>query len=463
MISKVVKVGTFKGTCGISANIGTYRAGELIGTIRINQEKCAACHTCAEVCPSAAIIGVLGEKHKIDENKCIACGQCLLNCPFDAIEQMSFVDNVIEKLKDKKTKCVAIIAPAVRVAIAEEFDAEPGTITVGRLWAALEKAGFLIYENNFAADQTIIEEGAEFVAKVAAHAGLKELTIELWGKKITLDVSKYTYKPLPQFTSCCPGWQRYVEIFYPKLIPHISTAKSPQQMAGATAKTYGAKVWGIKPEEIYTVGIMPCTAKIFEASRPEFNSAGKFLKKDHIRDIDAVLTTRDTAELLKKLNIDLMKMDEEKNRKPELFKNYSGGATIFGTSGGVMEAAVRFAYHLISGDEPSAMSTKWDFEGVRGYTRPVATATIQIPVRKEYQKLFNTNLLNLRVCVVNGIGMNGSHIKPILDEVITGKSPYHFIEVMACPGGCINGGGQPKHQIELSLLDHLFYVLFKNK
>lgn len=439
----VKKVKTFKGDGGL----GTYREGELRGIIRIAKDTCVGCGTCRTVCPAESVVGSAGEKHTIDVDKCIICGQCLVNCPFDAVEQMSFVDKVVENLKDKKAKVVAIIAPAVRVAIGEEFGAEPGTLAVGRLWAALEKAGFIIFDNNFAADMTILEEGTELLAKVAAHSGLKKLPVELWGKKMALDIGEFAHHPLPQFTSCCPAWVRYAEIYYPNILPHMSSAKSPQQMSGASAKTYGAKVWGIKPENIFTVGVMPCTAKIFEASRPEFDSAGKFLKKSGMRDVDAVLTTRDLAEVLKKLNIDPMKMSEEASRKPELFKNYSGGATIFGASGGVMEAAVRFAFHVLSGQEPQAMSPKWDIEGVRGLTKPVVSATIPVPFRPEYEKAFNAKQIEVKVCVVNGIGQDGDHLKPIIQDVIAGKSPYHFIEVMNCPGGCINGGGQPVYPI----------------
>jgi len=440
----VTRVRTFKGDGGVPTDTGTFRAGELRGIIKIDQETCAGCDTCRTVCPSEAIKGYLGEKHSIDVDKCINCGQCLLACPFNAIEQMSFVDDVIEKLNDKKTKVVAIIAPAVRVAIAEEFGLEPGTLTVGRLWSALEKAGFEIYDNNFAADQTIMEEGTELLARIAAHAGLTELPVELWGKKVTIDISEYKDRPLPQFTSCCPAWVRYAEIFYPEVIPHISSCRSPMEMAGATAKTYGANnVWKVNPENIYTVGIMPCTAKIFEASRPEFDAAARFLKINGMRDVDAVLTTRDLAEIFRRLNIDPMKLPE--GRSPKDFEYYTGGATIFGVSGGVMEAALRFAFVVLSGQQPQAMSPQWDFNDVRGGCHPVVTATIPVPLRPEYQKLFNTNQLNLKVCVVNGIGPGGAHLKPVLEDVIAGKSPYHFIEVMACPGGCIDGGGQPKH------------------
>lgn len=455
----VAKVKTFKAEKGIIQDMGTYRKGELRGIIRIDEELCVGCDTCKVVCPSGAIGGNPGERHFIDFDKCIVCGQCLVHCPFNAIMQMSFVDEVLEKLKDKKTKVVAIVAPAVRVAIAEEFGAKPGTLTVGKLWAALKKAGFEIYENNFAADQTIMEEGIELIARTAAQAGLKELPIYLWDKKITLHIEEYRHKPLPQFTSCCPAWIRYAEIFYPKILPNLSTCKSPQQMAGATAKTYGAKyVWKVSPEDIYTVGIMPCTAKIFEAFRPEFNSAGRFLKKE-IRDVDAVLTTRDLAELFRKFGIDVMKFPEE--RIPKDLMWYSGGATIFGTSGGVMEAAIRFAFHVLSGESPKAMDKAWDFENIRGFTNPVVTASINIPLRKEYQKIFNNKEIKIKVCVVNGMGPNGAHLKPVVEEVLKGKSSYAFIEVMCCPGGCLYGGGQPKHESLFSFIPQVFYKLIK--
>lgn len=453
----VRKVKTFKGDGGVTSDTGNYRAGELRGIIKIEQDSCVGCGTCETVCPSGAIKGSLGEKHIIDLEKCMMCGQCLVNCPFEAVSQMSFVDHVIAKLKDKKTKVVAIIAPAVRVAIAEEFGAEPGTLTVGKLWSALQKAGFEIYDNNFAADQTILEEGTELLARIAVQSGLKEFPVELWGKKIVLNVEKFKNHPLPQFTSCCPAWVRYVEVFYPKLIPNLSSCKSPQQMAGATSKTYGAKnVWKVKPESVYTVGVMPCTAKIFEASRPEFNSAGKYLKISGMKDVDAVLTTRDLAELFRKLNINPMKLSEDRN--PKDFMQYSGGATIFGVSGGVMEAAVRFAFHVLSGQSPQAMSPQWDFEGVRGFTKPVVSATIPVPLREEYQKALNTKQLDIKVCVVNGIGPGGAHLKSVINDTLAGKSPYHFIEVMTCPGGCINGGGQPAHSVEISLWEKFLYT-----
>ncbi|AIH04675.1 [Fe-Fe] hydrogenase large subunit C-terminal domain-containing protein [Thermodesulfobacterium commune] len=454
----VSKVRTFKSEKGLSQDAGTYRRGELRGIIRINEEVCVGCDTCRGVCPADAIEGSVGEKHKINLDKCVVCGQCLINCPFDAVEQMSFVEDVLPKLKDKQTKVVAIVAPAVRVAIAEEFGAKPGTLALGRLWVALKKAGFEIYDNNFAADQTILEEGTELLARIAAHAGLKELPVYLWDKKLVLEVEEYKHKPLPQFTSCCPAWVRYVELYYPDLIPYLSTCKSPQQMAGATAKTYGAKdVWKVAVEKVYTVGVMPCTAKIFEAFRPEFNSAGKYHKNESIRDVDAVLTTRDLAEIFRRLNIDFMSLPEE--RDPKNFMWYSGGATIFGVSGGVMEAAIRFAFHVLSGKEPSPTASEWEFHDVRGLTNPVVRATVTIPLRPEYQKVFNDKVIRLKVCVVNGIGHNGAHLKPVVEEVLRGKSPYQFIEVMTCPGGCINGGGQPKQAMSIGFIQKIFYKL----
>jgi len=442
----LMEVKTFRASKPLERPEGTYRKGELKEIVKINEKGCWGCQICHTVCPTNAIEGKFGEAQKINYDKCIYCGQCLINCPYGVIEQMSFVDVVLEKLNDKNTKVVAILAPAVRVAIAEEFGKPPGTLTVGQLWYALKKAGFLIYENNFAADQTILEEGTELLKRIVGNLGFSEFPIYVWDKKFIIKIKKEY--PLPQFTSCCPAWVRYVEIYYPELIPYLSSCKSPQQMAGATAKTFGAKyVWNVEPKNLFTVGIMPCTAKIFEASRPEFNSAGHYWRNPEIRDVDAVLTTRDLATIFKKLGINPLNFP--KKRQPKDFEWYSGAATIFGTSGGVMEAALRFAFHVLSGLEPSAMSPKWDFEEVRGDCFYRRTAAIKIPLRKEYKSLFNMKEIELKVCVVNGIGPNGGHIKDILTQVKENKSPYHFIEVMACPGGCLNGGGQPKHVLVL--------------
>ncbi len=411
--------------------------------------------------------GEIGVRHSIDYDMCINCGQCLINCPFGAIEQMSFLEDVMEKLNGGWT-VVAIVAPAVRVAIAEEFGKPPGTLTVARLHAALKKAGFKVYENNFAADQTIMEEGTELIGRVAYwELGLKEIEFEItdsypgsWRKKVRLELKEFENRPLPQFTSCCPAWVRYAELYYPEILPHISSCKSPQQMAGPTAKTYGAlKVWKVSPEKVYTVGVMPCTAKIYEASRPEFNSAWRWLREKGLipesvppfRDVDAVLTTRDLAELFRRKGINPLEFSENEN--PEDFEWYSGGGTIFGTSGGVMEAAMRFAWSVLSGQEPPATSEEWDFVKVRGYTYPRVHASVTIPLKKELRKETGIDEVTLNVCVVNGIGFGGMHIRPVIEEVLAGTSRYHFIEVMTCPGGCLNGGGQPVEPMGTSWID----------
>ncbi|RKQ88450.1 [Fe-Fe] hydrogenase large subunit C-terminal domain-containing protein [Brockia lithotrophica] len=459
-----MKVRTFPASEPLKQATGTYRKGELRGIIHINPDRCVGCDTCRKVCPADAISGEIGVTHKIDVDRCINCGQCLTNCPFGAIEQMSQLELVEKKLKDGKTTVVGIPAPAVRVAIAEEFGQPPGTLTVGQLHAALKKAGFKIYDNNYAADQTILEEGTELVGRILYNIfGLKKVTLKLWGKEFTLNLEELKPGPLPQFTSCCPAWVRFAELYYPDILPHLSSARSPLLMAGPTAKTYGAlKVWKVDPRDVFTVGIMPCTAKIFEASRPEFTAAQHYLEEKGIiphgtemRDVDAVITTRELAQLFRDFGIDLLSMPKDSEDKPQEFEQYSGGATIFGVSGGVMEAAVRFAFAVLSGQEPSAVDKTWDFEAVRGYTNAVAAATIRVPLAPEFQKALGADHFDLKVATVNGIGTHASHLKPILREVAEGKSEFHFIEVMTCPGGCINGGGQPVNPMGTSWIDPL--------
>lgn len=419
---------------------GTYRKGELRGIIRINQDECVGCDTCSSFCPTDAIEGVLGVSHKIDQNACVACGQCLINCPFGVIEQMSFVDEVMQKLDDKRSFVVAHPAPAIRVAIAEEFGAKPGELTINKMYNALEEAGFNMYDVNFSADQTILEEGTELVKK-----------IKYWilGEK-GHDLEHMAHHPFPHFTSCCPAWIRNAEIFHPELIPHISGAKSPIQMGGALAKTWAAKyVWKQDPRDIYMVSITPCTAKIYEASRPEFNSAYKYLKRTgeipsdtkKFADIDAVLTARDLAEIFRRKGINPLKSSD--NYPDNLMNVYSGAGTIFGNSGGVMEAALRTAYFLLSGVELKDP----DLTPVRGYDNDLTEAEIPIPL-KDYEG----KVLRLKVAVVNGASKN---LNTIIKHITKDVNKYHFIEVMNCPGGCVNGGGQPVHAMGTSWLHPL--------
>ncbi|MEC4727894.1 iron hydrogenase large subunit HydA [Shewanella sp. D64] len=394
----------------------TYQPGEIRGLIEIDASKCKGCDACQKFCPTNAIEGSSGAPHSINIEKCLSCGQCLINCPFSAIKEThSALDDVIKKLHDNNTTVVGIIAPAVRVAIGEEFGLGTGELVTGKLYGAMNKAGFKIFDCNFAADLTIMEEGSEFIHRL--HANVK---------------GEPNAGALPQFTSCCPGWVRYVETRYPNLLPNLSTAKSPQQMAGTVAKTYGAKVYDMQPEKIFTVAVMPCTSKKLEASRPEFNSAWQYHQEQganlpSYQDIDAVLTTREMAELLKVLDIDLATTPAFEG--DSLFSEYTGAGTIFGTTGGVMEAALRTAHKVLTGNEMA----KLEFNPVRGL-EGVKTASVTLHDTELSQDV------TINVAVVHDMGNN---IEPILRDIMAGTSPYHFIEVMNCAGGCVNGGGQP--------------------
>ncbi|GLS82225.1 iron hydrogenase large subunit HydA [Paraferrimonas haliotis] len=396
--------------------VKTYQPGEIHGLIEIEASKCKGCDACNKFCPTDAIEGASGAAHTINKDKCLSCGQCLVNCPFGAInETHSALDVVIKKLADPNTQVVGIIAPAVRVAVGEEFGFAKGELVTNKLYGAMNQAGFKIFDCNFAADLTIMEEGSEFIHRL--HGNLK---------------GEADAGALPQFTSCCPGWVRYLETQYPSLLPNLSTAKSPQQMAGTVAKTYGANVYDMPPENIFTVSVMPCTSKKFEASRPEFNDAWAYHKNNgssaaEYPDVDAVLTTREMAQLLKLLEIDLAKANDFEG--DSLFSHYTGAGTIFGTTGGVMEAAVRTAHKVLTGDEMAQL----DFEPVRGLEG----------VKEAEITLFDKSLgqeITAKVAVVHDMGKN---VAPILKDVMAGTSPYHFIEVMNCAGGCVNGGGQP--------------------
>lgn len=409
---------------------GNLRKGELRGIIHINKDKCVGCDTCRKFCPTDAIKGGLGAKHEIIDDACLYCGQCLIACPFSAIEQMSFVDEVERMLDDPERIVVAHPSPAVRVSICEEFGGEPGELSTEQLVNALEKMGFVVYDCNSTADQTIIEEGTEFVKK-----------IQYWilGERGP-EVDEMAKHPFPHFTSCCPAWIKNAETYHAYMLPHLSTAKSPLQMGGTLAKTWAAKyILKCDPRKIYFVSVTPCTAKIFEAARPEMNTAWRYLvaNKDipkdtpSFQDIDASLTARDMAELMRRKGINplLEPKTRERNNKP--LEVYTGAGTIFGCSGGVMEAALRTAYFALSGEELKNA----DIEIVRGYDNAIVEATIPVPIKALGGKKFD-----VRVCVVNGANQG---LKEVLNRVRVDKNRYHFIEVMNCPGGCVNGGGQP--------------------
>ena len=360
--------------------------------VQIDAERCVGCDTCQEYCPTGAIFGEVGREHAIPHPEaCINCGQCLTHCPELAIyEEQSWVPELEARLASKDVRCIAMPAPAVRYALGDCFGLPVGSVSTGRMLSALKALGFAhCWDTEFAADVTIWEEASEFVERLAAR------------------------RDLPQFTSCCPGWQKYAETFYPDLLPHFSSCKSPIGMNGALAKTYGAERMGYDPDTVYTVSIMPCIAKKYEGLRPELAASGR-------RDIDATITTRELAWLIKKAGIDFASLPD--GGRDSLMGESSGGATIFGVSGGVMEAALRYAYEAITGSKPQS----WDFKTVRGLDG-LKEATLTIKGTE------------LRVAVVHG----AKRFKKVCDEVRAGRSPYHFIEFMACPGGCVCGGGQP--------------------
>ena len=370
-----------------------------------DHNKCILCNRCVRVCSEIQSVnairhGYRGSKSKIiagadkglGDSLCTYCGQCIHVCPVGALYERTNIEEVWHALEDSEKHVIVQVAPAVRVSLGEELGLKPGEIVIGKIYAALRILGFdAIFDTSFGADLTIMEEANELVARIKGE--LK--------------------KPLPQITSCCPSWIKFMEEFYPELMENVSSCKSPQQMFGAIAKTYYASKKGIDASKIVSVAIMPCTSKKFEASRPEMCASG-------YRDIDYVLTTREFAQMIREARIDFAKLPEENADVP--LGIYSGAGAIFGTTGGVMEAALRTAYYLLTGKELSDA----DIEEVRGL-EGIREATITI------------NELKLNVAIAHGLG----NARKLLNRVKDGKANYHFIEIMACPGGCVGGGGQP--------------------
>ena len=368
------------------------------GLIR-DTSKCILCGRCIERCKEAQGISILGFENRgfntivapvgnrsFATSPCLQCGQCINVCPTGALMENSEIAKVDAALKAGK-KVIVQTAPAVRSAIAEEFGEKIGTPGTGKMVAALHRLGFYrVFDTNFGADLTIMEEAHELLQRIK-NKGV-----------------------LPQITSCSPGWINYMEYFYPEIIPHISTCKSPHMMMGAIIKTYFAQKHEIDPKDIFNVSIMPCTAKKYERQREQMPN-----------DIDAVLTTRELAKMIKRSGINWQRLPEEEFDN-DLLGEYTGAGVIFGVTGGVMEAALRTAYYWMTGKEYGAI----DFHACRGL-EAVKEATLNIEGTE------------VKIAVTSGM----KNAKPLLDQVKNGTSPYAFIEIMCCPGGCINGGGQP--------------------
>ena len=376
---------------------------DLTPSIVRDTSKCVLCGRCVARCENAHGLGILGfenrgfntivapaENRSMADSPCILCGQCVSVCPTGALMEKSEIAKVDEAMENGKFVVVQV-APAVRVALGEEFGMKVGTAVTGKMVSALRRLGFdKVYDTNFAADLTIMEEGTELLGRIK-NGGV-----------------------LPMITSCSPGWINYAEYNYGDFLPHLSSCKSPHQMMGAIVKSYYAEKNNIDPKNIFVVSIMPCTAKKFEKEREQ-------LKVNGIADVDAVLTTRELAKLIKRSGIDFRRLPDD-DFDQDLLGEYSGAGVIFGVTGGVMEAALRTVYHVLTGKEHDLIK----FEQVRGF-EGIKEASLDID--------------GTVVSVAIAHGMKNA--KVLLDDIRAGKSKYHFIEIMGCPGGCIAGGGQP--------------------
>jgi len=387
-----------------------------------DSSKCILCRRCVTVCNEIQGIGVMNANHRgfatfigpsedesLGHSICTNCGQCIVVCPVGALKEKDSTHLVWEALLDKSKKVVVQTAPAVRAALGEKFGYAPGTLVTGKMASALHELGFdYVFDTDFAADLTIMEEGSEFLKRV----------------NDLLNSTKGAV--LPMITSCSPGWIKYVEHQYPEQLDHLSSCKSPHMMLGALVKTYFAEKIKADPKDLFVVSVMPCTAKKFEITRPEMESNG-------LRDVDAVLTTRELARMIKDAGIEFTELPDAEFDSPLGLS--SGAADIFGTTGGVMEAAIRTVYELVTGRElPMEALHVQPLVGLQ----QIKTADLLIENALEPYAFLNG--VTVKVAVTSGL--KGANM--LMEEIRLGKSPYHFIEVMGCPGGCISGGGQPR-------------------
>ena len=380
-----------------------HKIDDLSPSIVRDFNKCILCRRCVAACKNVQKIGAIDcinrgfescistvGDHSLNDVNCTFCGQCIEACPTGALHEKETINDVWVKLKDPDTTVIVQTAPAVRVALGEEFGMPIGTNVVGKMVTALKRLGFdRVFDTNTGADLTIMEEANEFIERFTKNDNL------------------------PMITSCSPGWVKYIEMNYPELLPHLSSCKSPHEMFGAILKTYYANREGLDPEKIYVVSVMPCIAKKFERQRPE-------MMEDNLYDVDNVITTRELARMIKQANIEFEKLEDSNFDSP--MGEASGAGAIFGTTGGVMEAALRTAQDTLTGKD----LPKIDFEQVRG-GEGIKRATINIAGK------------DINVVAASGL----ANARTILEEIKSGKANYQFVEIMACPGGCIMGGGQP--------------------
>ena len=386
-----------------SGEMTQHKVDDLSPSIVRDFNKCILCRRCVAACKNVQQIGAIDVINRgfescistvgdcsLNNVNCTFCGQCIEACPTGALHEKESINDVWAKLKDPDTYVVVQTAPAVRVALGEEFQMPIGTNVAGKMVTALKRLGFdKVFDTNIGADFTIMEEANEFIKRFKKNDNL------------------------PMMTSCCPAWVKYIESYEPDLLPHLSSCKSPHQMFGALIKSYYANKMGINPEKIYTVSVMPCIAKKFERQRPE-------MQNDGLYDVDNVITTRELSRMIKQANIEFEKLEDSNFDDP--MGEATGAGAIFGTTGGVMEAALRTAQDTLTGKSLD----KIEFEQVRG-GKGIKKATIEIAGKP------------IKVVAASGL----SNARKILDEIKSGKADYQFVEIMACPGGCIMGGGQP--------------------
>lgn len=380
-----------------------HKIDDLSPSIVRDFNKCILCRRCVAACKNVQKIGAIdcinrgfescistAYDKSLNDVNCTNCGQCIEACPTGALHEKENINDVWPKLKDPDTYVIAQTAPAVRVALGEEFGMPIGTNVTGKMVTALKRLGFdKVFDTNTGADFTIMEEANEFIERFKENDNL------------------------PMITSCSPGWVKYIEMNYPELLPHLSSCKSPHEMFGALLKTYYAQKEGIDPKKIYVVSVMPCIAKKFERQRTEMQNDGMY-------DVDAVITTRELSRMIKQANIDFATLEDTNFDSP--MGEATGAGAIFGTTGGVMEAALRTAQDVLTGENLK----KIDFEQVRG-GEGIKRATVNIAGK------------DIKVVAASGL----ANAQKIMEEIKEGKADYQFVEIMACPGGCIMGGGQP--------------------